>query len=134
VDEDSIFSESWELWPNAKEAADQIVFELNNNEYPWSKCLGSVHIGTASMKPSQDFYAPPQQMTTRLWVNGPNCLFEPGLRQSQTTLLGYEFADLMEPDSVPLRRFLLDILRIENEERRSFAVFGSKYSGEKQYD
>jgi hypothetical protein len=40
----------------------------------------------------------------------------------------------MEPDSVPLQRFWLDRLRKEIEERRPFAVLGSKYRGDNWYD
>jgi len=40
----------------------------------------------------------------------------------------------MEPDSVPLQRFWLDRLRKEVEERRPFAVLGSKYRGDNWYD
>jgi len=126
------FSQSWELWPKAKEAADAIVTKFDNGEYPWSTCFGAVHIGTAAMEPSQDFYAPPQQQINRLWVNGPNRQFEKGLRKSQE--LGYELAYLMEPDSVPLKTHWMDIIRTEIEERRSFAVLGSRYRGDKWYD
>jgi hypothetical protein len=79
-------------------------------------------------------YAPPQQQINRLWVNGPNRQFEKGLRAAQFPVFdafGYQLVYLMEPDSVPLRRFFLDVLRGEIEERRPFSVLGSKYRGDK---
>ena len=89
------------------------------------------------LPPEQDAYEPPKQQVNRLWVNGPNRQFEKGLRACQFPITeehGWQLAYLMEPDSVPLRAFWLDRLLAEIEERRSFAVLGSKYRGDKWYD
>ena len=125
------FSQDWALWPKAKSAADDIVRKFDEGHYPWSVCFGTMSIGTAAMPPSEDFYAPPQQQTNRLWVNGPNRQFEAGLRASQGG--DWQLAYLMEPDSVPLKSFWLDTLLAEVDKKRPFAVLGSKYRGDKWY-
>lgn len=131
------FSAAWDLWPKAKESADTIVRNFNGGVYPWSRCFGNMYVDSALLPPEQDAYEPPKQQINRLWVNGPNRQFEKGLRACQfpvTEAHGWQLAYLMEPDSVPLRPFWLDRLLKEIEERRSFAVLGSKYRGDKWYD
>lgn len=114
-----------------------IVRKFDEGHYPWSKCFGKIYVDSAHMPPEQDLYEPPKQQINRLWVNGPNRQFEKGLRACQFPMFsthGYQLAYLMEPDSVPLWRFWLDKLLNEIEERRPFAVLGSKYRGDKWYD
>jgi hypothetical protein len=114
-----------------------ILRKFDEGHYPWSRCFGKVYVHSALMPPEQDLYEPPKQQINRLWVNGPNRQFEKGLRACQFptfSVHGYQLAYLMEPDSVPLRRFWLDRLLAEVEERRPFAVLGSKYRGDKWYD
>jgi len=126
------FSAAWELWPKAKETADGIIAKFDAASYPWARCFGKMAVDSAMLAPEEDLYSPPMQQTNRLWVNGPNRQFEKGLRASQSK--GYQLAYLMEPDSVPLSPKFLDELRTEVEERRPFAVLGSKYRGDKWYD
>jgi hypothetical protein len=67
-------------------------------------------------------------------LNPPNIRYNNNQINKTNERTSIQLAYLMEPDSVPLQRFWLDRLRKEIEERRPFAVLGSKYRGDNWYD
>lgn len=136
-----------------KKAGELIIEKFELGHYPWAHCFRSIYLGTASLSKSQDRYEPMMQNRDLLWVNGPNRQFEAaaaavqnpssffrppsassslGASTSGTAggaeklLEAYDSFYLMEPDSVPWRQGWLSSLVDEMQQRRPFAVLGSK--------
>ena len=100
-----------------------------NISYPeggWGECFDAIYAIEANIPPDQDLYIPPAQETLYNWVNEPNRQFETAVRIFQSGEWGdYDGFYLMEGDSVPIKKYLLDPLLNEIEANRPFAILGS---------
>jgi hypothetical protein len=123
------FSRSWELWPNAKAQALEVVNNFENGLLAWSHCFGRIIVDTADMSVEEDKYDKSLRSTDALWVNGPNRQFERGVKWAQRR--NYHTLYLMEPDSVPIKPYWLNSLEDEIRKYHPFSVLGSTFRGDK---
>lgn len=92
----------------------------------WGGCVDKVVLFGCDIDANDDIYQRHASKKDPLWVNGPNLQFRRSMRALQrlsTTDLVY----LMEPDSVPIKPYWVDILVDEVKKQPiDFAVLGSK--------
>lgn len=113
------FSQTYESVPEADKVTKTMMDDLN--EANWYKCFHSIIRISNNIPADEDIYDQSQAATNIMWAHGPNKMFVENMKKLMEQ--GYEYALVMEEDTIPVRKYWLDRL-MEEASKSDFAVIG----------